>query len=47
MYEGGLGVLEDYAVAAKWFRRAADKGLKTAQWDLGRMYEIASRVQQD
>ena len=47
MYEGGLGVPEDYASAVMWFRRAADQGLKTAQWDLGLMYENGFGVQRD
>ena len=44
MYENGLGVPEDYAEAELWFRRAADQGLKTAQWLLGTMYETGYGV---
>ena len=38
---------EDYAEAVHWFRRAADQGLKTAQWFLGTMYQTGYGVQQD
>ena len=47
MYENGQGVPEDYAEAVLWYRRAADQGLKTAQWLLGTMYETGYGVQQD
>ena len=35
MYNGGLGVPQDYAEAARWFRFAADQGLAIAQYRLG------------
>ena len=35
MYEKGLGVSQNYAEAAKWYRLAADKGFGGAQNNLG------------
>ena len=34
-YEKGMGVEQDYAEAAKWFRKAADQGNEYAQYELG------------
>ena len=39
MYEGGLGVTQNYAEAAKWYRAAAAQGDARAQYNLGVMYE--------
>jgi len=47
MYEQGLSVPQDYALAALWYRRAADQGSKVAQWLLGTMYQTGYGVQQD
>ena len=38
MYGSGIGVLENYTEAVKWFRKAADQGLADAQSNLGFMY---------
>ena len=38
---------QDYAEAAKWYRRAAEAGLAEAQNDLGMMYYIGQGVLQD
>ena len=37
-YEDGRGVVQDYAVAASWFRRAAEQGHAPGQAALGFMY---------
>jgi hypothetical protein len=34
MYHDGEGVLQDYAEAMKWFRKAADQGDAEAQYAL-------------
>ena len=39
IYEKGLGVPPDYAVAVAWYRKAADQGHTRAQINLGHMYE--------
>jgi TPR repeat protein len=38
MYRNGEGVPNDHVEAAKWFRKAAEQGLATAQCNLGQMY---------
>jgi len=38
MYSHGMGVTQDYAEAAKWYRKAADQGHASAQYYLGLMY---------
>ena len=45
--EGKLGVEKDFAVAAAWFRKAAEKGLSGAQYELGMMYKEGRGVQKD
>jgi TPR repeat protein len=47
MYALGQGVAQDYAEAAKWFRRAADKGFDKAQFNLGLLYEYGLGLPQD
>jgi TPR repeat protein len=37
MYLNGMGVLQDYAEAVKWYRLAAEQGNPNAQFNLGRM----------
>ena len=39
MYTKGKGVRQDYAEAAKWFRKAAAQGHAKAQTNLGNMYD--------
>lgn len=46
-YTKGLGVVQDDAEAARWFRKAADKGLADAQSRLGIMYTRGQGVLQD
>jgi clan AA aspartic protease (TIGR02281 family) len=47
MYEVGDGVPQDYKLAVKWYRLAADQGNASAQTNLGFMYEIGKGVPQD
>ncbi len=41
MYDNGQGVPQDYAMAVKWSRKAADQGYAPAQYALGYMYQNA------
>jgi TPR repeat protein len=41
MYANGEGAPQDYAEAAKWYRKAAEQGVATAQWRLGSIYRGA------
>lgn len=47
MYEHGEGVRQDYAEAARWYRKAAEQGLVDAQYNVGVMYEQGKGVHQD
>ena len=47
MYVNGLGVLQDYKEAVKWYRLAAEQGLAQAQSNLGFMYGKGQGVLQD
>jgi hypothetical protein len=47
IYERGMGVPPDYAAAAEWYRKAADKGYSRALFNLGTMYEQGLGVEQD
>ena len=38
MYERGLGVAQNYALAMQWYRRAADQDLAEAQLNIGLLY---------
>ena len=44
MYDEGLGVTEDDAEAVKWYRKAADQGHASAQYNLGLMYQYGKGV---
>jgi TPR repeat protein len=44
MYFIGQVVPQDNAEALKWFRMAADKGNKMAQYNLGKMYDNGDGV---
>ncbi|MYE58441.1 MAG: sel1 repeat family protein, partial [Alphaproteobacteria bacterium] len=35
MFGNGEGVPQDYAEAARWYRRAAEQGIASAQFNLG------------
>lgn len=47
MYERGEGVEKDAKVAAKWYRKAAEKGVNDAQFRLATMYENGAGVPKD
>lgn len=47
MYANGQGVEQNYETAAKWFRKAAEKGLHDAQFRLGRLYAAGQGVPVD
>lgn len=47
MYWLGEGVAQDDAIAANWYRKAADQGNFDAQFSLGGMYEAGIVVAQD
>jgi TPR repeat protein len=47
MYVNGQGVAQDYKVAAKWFRAAAEKGVAAAQNKLGQLYVDGRGVPKD
>ena len=47
MYADGRGVQKSPEDAAKWFRKAAEKGVKEAQFHLGGLYERGEGVPQD
>jgi TPR repeat protein len=47
MFVDGIGVKPDLAEAARWYRKAADQGDATAQYNLGVMYGTGQGVTQD
>ena len=47
MYELGLGVLQDYAEAAKWYRLGAEQGDSRSQNSLGTSYLTGEGVPED
>jgi TPR repeat protein len=47
MYYYGLGVKEDYAEAAIWFRKAAEQGNPESQFVIGKMYYYGVGVKKD
>lgn len=47
MYEKGNGVTKDYVEAARWYEKAAEKGDKSAQFNLGYAYQHGEGVSQD
>jgi len=47
MFEKGEGVKTDYAEAAAWYLKAADKGDPAAQYRLGRLYERGQGVEEN
>ena len=46
-YDGGNGVLQDFAEAVKWYRRAAEQGHAWGQSNLGSVYAYGRGVPQD
>jgi uncharacterized caspase-like protein len=47
IYSKGLGTEPDYAMAAVWFKKAADQGYNRAKINLGYLYEQGLGVPQD
>jgi uncharacterized caspase-like protein len=47
IFERGMGVEPDFAMAASWYQRAADKGYSRALFNLGTLYEQGRGVEQD
>lgn len=47
MYAAGQGVDQDFDIATKWFRKAAEKGVGDAQHRLGKLYESGEGVPMD
>ncbi len=47
IYERGLGVQPDYAAAASWYQKAADRNYSRALFNLGTLYEQGLGVAQD
>lgn len=47
MYERGMGVAPDYAMAAAWYEKAAAKKYPRALFDLGSLYDQGLGVAQD
>jgi two-component system sensor histidine kinase CreC len=47
MYDKGQGVAQDHKQALRWYRKAADQGNASAQYNLGWMYSKGKGVAQD
>ena len=47
LYDRGLGVIQDRAMAARWYCQAAESGEPQAQYNLGEMYLQGEGVAQD
>jgi len=47
LYEDGVGVQQDYKVAASYYRLAADRGLARAQYSLAQLMEKGKGVKRD
>lgn len=47
LYEGGLGVQQDYLQAAHWYQLASDAGLARAQYQLALLYMSGQGVKRD
>ncbi|MEL6718348.1 MAG: toll/interleukin-1 receptor domain-containing protein, partial [Bacteroidota bacterium] len=47
MYDKGKGVVQNYEEAAKWYRKAADRGYNIGQFNLGVSYDNGHGVKQD
>ena len=47
MYRKGEGVSQDYKIAVKWYRLAAEQGYADAQFNLGVMCDNGTGVTQD
>ena len=47
MYNNGIGVVQDYKEAVKWYTKAAEQGYTYAQTNLGFMYGMGQGLVQD
>ncbi len=47
MYSDGRGVEKNQAEGARWYRKAAEKGVHDAQYRLGQLYEAGEGVPMD
>lgn len=47
LFEHGLGLNQDYWMAALWYRKASDKGHKDGAFNLGRLYRDGLGVDKD
>jgi hypothetical protein len=47
MYRDGSGVTQNVAIAAKWFKLAANRGRAESQLDIGELYEAGQGIAQD
>jgi len=47
MYQNGQGVVQDYATAANWYTKAAERDNPTAQYALGILYYEGEGVRRD
>ena len=47
MYSFGLGVLQDYETALKWYILSAEQGNTFAQYNIGRLYYLGHGVKED
>lgn len=46
-FAGGMGAAQDYALAAEWYRKAAEQNHFLAQFNLGMMYAHGQGVRRD
>ncbi len=47
LYDRGIGVLQNYKEAIKWWKKAAEQGYVQAQYNLGNMYSDGRGVPQN
>ena len=47
LYENGRGVMRDFVEAAKWYRKAAERGVSASQYSLGKFYRDGLGVKQN
>jgi TPR repeat protein len=47
LYQLGQGVVQDYAEAMRWYKRAADRGDSMAMWQIGIFYQLGYGVPKD
>ena len=47
LYARGVGVPQDFKMAAKWFRKSAEQGNADAQYSLGAMFDQGDGLLED